>query len=178
MYTRKLSMEDRGSVYTLYLKTMMGNMYRKSRNPQLPPDIEAGVDMCLRSGVSLGVFDDKDVLIAATLLFDYRRMNRDEPSNVCVMFGAEKGRKLPYFDSIHKPLIERARRKRVFYLIGILVEKAHAGQQIEAMMLDEVLDNNVYASDGSKGPIFDLLTSYGFKYTEIERGYFFGIREV
>ena len=132
------------------------------------------IEFCLNNNNVLGVFEEKENLIGFLIFFDYLEVKSKFPKVFNKIFGANKIEKFPYFNEIHKKLLESY--ENIIYLLSLGVKKEYRRKKIASFLTDFLIKNYEsysIASDISNEASLEIYKKRDFVIEKISENYYY-----
>ena len=132
------------------------------------------IEFCLNNNNVLGVFEEKENLIGFLIFFDYLEVKSKFPKIFNKIFGANKIEKFPYFNEIHKKLLESY--ENIIYLLSLGVKKEYRRKKIASFLTDFLIKNYEsysIASDISNEASLEIYKKRDFVIEKISENYYY-----
>ena len=132
------------------------------------------IEFCLNNNNVLGVFEEKENLIGFLIFFDYLEVKSKFPKIFNKIFGANKIEKFPYFNEIHKKLLESY--ENIIYLLSLGVKKEYRRKKIASSLFDFLIKNcegYSIASDISNEDSLEIYKKRNFIIEKISEDYYY-----
>lgn len=132
------------------------------------------IEFCLNNNNVLGVFEEKENLIGFLIFFDYLEVKSKFPKIFNKIFGANKIEKFPYFNEIHKKILESY--ENIIYLLSLGVKKEYRRKKLASTLFDFLIQNYEgysIASDVSNEISLEIYKKRNFKIEKIAKDYYY-----
>ncbi|ERT44952.1 acetyltransferase (GNAT) domain protein [Fusobacterium sp. CM21] len=132
------------------------------------------IEFCLNNNNVLGVFEEKENLIGFLIFFDYLEVKSKFPKIFNKIFGANKIEKFPYFNEIHKKLLESY--ENIIYLLSLGVKKEYRRKKIASTLINFLIKNYEgysIASDISNEASLEIYKKRDFIIEKISENYYY-----
>lgn len=177
----RLKKENRDILIELFLDCFCEDSYYKKIFPNkntirndMKISFQEVIEFCLYNNNVLGVFNEKDNLIGFLIFFDYLEIKSKFPKIFNKIFGANKIEKFPYFNEIHKKLLESY--ENIIYLLSLGVKKEYRRKKIASFLTDFLIKNYEsysIASDISNEASLEIYKKRDFVIEKISENYYY-----
>ena len=142
----RLKKDDQNELIELFLDCFSEDIYYQKLFPNkntirndMKISFQEVIEFCLNNNNILGVFEEKGNLIGFLIFFDYLEIKSKFPKIFNKIFGANKIEKFPYFNEIHKKLLESY--ENIIYLLSLGVKKEYRREKIASTLIDFLIEN-------------------------------------
>ena len=177
----RLKKENRDMLIELFLDCFCEDPYYKKIFPNkntirndMKISFQEVIEFCLDNNNVLGIFNEKDNLIGFLIFFDYLEIKSKFPKIFNKIFGANKIEKFPYFNKIHKKILESY--ENIIYLLSLGVKKEYRRKKVASTLFDFLIQNYEgysIASDISNEASLEIYKKRNFKVEKIKENYYY-----
>ena len=177
----RLKKDDQNKLIELFLDCFSEDIYYQKLFPNkntirndMKISFQEVIEFCLNNNNILGVFEEKGNLIGFLIFFDYLEIKSKFPKIFNKIFGANKIEKFPYFNEIHKKLLESY--ENIIYLLSLGVKKEYRREKIASTLIDFLIKNYEgysIASDISNEVSLQIYRKRNFIIEQISENYYY-----
>ena len=177
----RLKKDDQNKLIELFLDCFSEDIYYQKLFPNkntirndMKISFQEVIEFCLNNNNALGIFEEKENLIGFLIFFDYLEVKSKFPKIFNKIFGANKIEKFPYFNEIHKKLLESY--ENIIYLLSLGVKKEYRRKKIASTLIDFLIKNYEgysIASDISNETSLEIYKKRNFVIKKISENYYY-----
>jgi len=177
----RLKKDNQNKLIELFLDCFSEDVYYQKLFPNkntirndMKISFQEVIEFCLNNNNVLGIFEEKENLIGFLIFFDYLEVKSKFPKIFNKIFGANKIEKFPYFNEIHKKLLESY--ENIIYLLSLGVKKEYRRKKIASTLIDFLIKNYEgysIASDISNETSLEIYKKRNFIIEKISENYYY-----
>lgn len=177
----RLKKDNQNKLIELFLDCFSKDVYYQKLFPNkntirndMKISFQEVIEFCLNNNNVLGIFEEKENLIGFLIFFDYLEVKSKFPKIFNKIFGANKIEKFPYFNEIHKKLLESY--ENIIYLLSLGVKKEYRRKKIASTLIDFLIKNYEgysIASDISNETSLEIYKKRNFIIEKISENYYY-----
>ena len=177
----RLKKDNQNKLIELFLDCFSEDVYYQKLFPNkntirndMKISFQEVIEFCLNNSNVLGIFEEKENLIGFLIFFDYLEVKSKFPKIFNKIFGANKIEKFPYFNEIHKKLLESY--ENIIYLLSLGVKKEYRRKKIASTLIDFLIKNYEgysIASDISNETSLEIYKKRNFIIEKISENYYY-----
>lgn len=142
----KLTKSNIDDVMTLFCKCFkLDHYYKELLNKDIIQDAELKqlfqncISFCLNQNYSIGIYNDKNELIAFLILFDYTKTFNEYYNDFCEIFYTNSIDNIPYKKQIHDKVFKLL--GNTLYILSIAVDENYRLNGIASSLIDYMINN-------------------------------------
>lgn len=142
----RLKKDDENKLLELFLDCFCEDPYYKKLFPdkntirnKMKVSFQEVIAFCLDNNNVFGVFENEDNLIGFLIYFDYLEVKSKYSKMFNKIFGTNKIEKIPYFNEIHKKLLDSY--ENIIYLLSLGVKEEYRKKGIASSLIDFLIKN-------------------------------------
>jgi len=142
----RLKKDDEDKLLELFLDCFCEDPYYKKLFPDkntirsdMKVSFQEVIAFCLDNNNVFGVFENENNLIGFLIYFDYLEVKSKDSKMFNKIFGTNKIEKIPYFNEIHKKLLDSY--ENIIYLLSLGVKEEYRKKGIASTLIDFLIKN-------------------------------------
>ncbi len=177
----RLKKDDEDKLLELFLDCFCEDPYYKKLFPDkntirndMKVSFQEVIAFCLDNNNVFGVFENENNLIGFLIYFDYLEVKSKDSKMFNKIFGTNKIEKIPYFNEIHKKLLDSY--ENIIYLLSLGVKEEYRKKGIASTLIDFLIKNYEgysIASDVSNEVSLEIYRKRNFMIEKISDNYYY-----